>query len=146
MGFDMTAQQPRKKGSGYYRANVFWMTVLRCSMLASGVKEKLIYQKFLCNDGWRVTPLQAGTIADKLTAWLKGRNLVIELFESNEQAMRVNDALSRLFGALKGSRAKKASKRSSGSRSTPLKVDRRIRRELRQFAEFCQNSCGFWIE
>jgi hypothetical protein len=52
------------------------------------------------NDGLYVTPKQAKTIATKLTTWLKGGNLVLDLSEEEEVALAGNKAYFDVFQVL----------------------------------------------
>jgi hypothetical protein len=145
VGFDLIAKKPAGAAWGYFGANVFWMSALRCAMRAAGVREELVYGKFLYNDGRLVTPLQAKTVAEKLTAWLKGRNLLLDCRETDECAVRVNNEVAMFLAAFE----KKAGRRRSRQRepgSMVFKVDPRIRKWLRRFIRFCENSGGFWVE
>ena len=94
MGFDLTAKNKRLGEKGYLRAGVYEMILLRASMVAAGVDEKLVYGKFVGNDDLLVTAIQSRKIAESLTAWLKGRNLTADLSESSERANPGNEAYS----------------------------------------------------
>ena len=146
MGFDLVARRRDLGDKGYFRANIFSMIFLRSAMLAAGVKEKLIYKKFLANDGYLVTPLQARTIAEQLTAWMKGRMLRIDLAEENKRAKQVNDATLRVFEALDTRKQKAAAAHLRGAKSAPVTLDRGLRKVVKDFAEFCERSGGFWVD
>jgi len=107
MGFYLVAKRRDLGDEGYMRASIFSMIFLRCAMLAAGVREELIYKKFLANDRFLVTPLQARTIAERLNAWLKGRRLRIDLAEENKRAKQVNSATLKVFEAV-GARKQKS--------------------------------------
>jgi hypothetical protein len=49
------------------------------------------------------------------------------------------------LNAIEGNKTRRTKKRSDKNRSTPVRVDRRLRREIRGFGEFCGRSGGFWI-
>jgi len=145
MGFDLVAKRPAEGAEGYYGANVFWMAALRCAMTAAGVRQDLVYGKFLCNDGLLVTPLQAKSIAEKLTAWLKNRNLVLDCAETDERAVRVNNEVAKILMAFEGKLGRKR-RQPKGPASMIVSIDPRVRRQLRRFIRFCENSGGFWVE
>jgi hypothetical protein len=146
MGFDLTAKNPKSGCEGYFRANIFSMILLRSAMLAAGVKEELIYRKFSANDGFLVTALQAKTIAEKLTVWLKGRKLMLDMVEKNENVKRVNEVTLKFFEGLDKGARKSMAKRLRREKSTPLLLNRKLRSFVREFAEFCRGSGGFWVE
>jgi hypothetical protein len=52
-------------------------------MLAAAVDERLVYGKFVGNDGLLVTAPQTREIAGSLTSWLKRRKLTVALSERN---------------------------------------------------------------
>jgi hypothetical protein len=146
MGFDLTAKSSERGNEGYFRANIFSMIFLRSAMLAAGVKEELIYKKFSANDGFLVTPLQSRTIAEKLNAWLKGRNLQLDVAEKNEGVKRVNDITLKLFEDLDKGTRKSTAGHLRRAKSAPVRLDRKLRRFVREFALFCEGSGGFWVE
>jgi hypothetical protein len=146
MGFDLVAKKPERGHEGYFRANIFSMIFLRSAMLAAGVKEELIYKKFSANDGFLVTPLQSRTIAEKLNAWLKGRNLQLDVAEKNEGVKRVNDVTLRLFEELDKGTRKSTAAHLRRAKSAPVRLDRNLRKFVREFALFCEGSGGFWVE
>jgi hypothetical protein len=146
MGFDLVAKRRDLGHEGYFRANVFSMMFLRSAMLAAGVKEELIYRKFLGNDGLLVTRLQARTIAGQLDAWLKGRKLQIDIAEENRRAKEVNDAVLGMLEAFHTGKRKSEVARLRRAKSVPLKLDRRLRKAVREFAGFCRRSGGFWVD
>jgi len=115
-------------------------------MMAAGIKEELIYKKFLANDGFLVTPIQAQTIAAKLNAWLRGRNLQIDLAEENRTAKQVNDAIVGVFQALDTRKVKSAAAQLRRAKSAPVPLDRKLRKFVREFARFCERSGGFWVD
>ena len=100
MGFDLVAKDRDLGEKGYFRANVYQMTLLRTSMMMAGVKETLVYKKFAGNDGHLITPLQSKQIAESLRTWLKGRNLIVDLAEHNEAAKAANRAYLEIFEQL----------------------------------------------
>jgi hypothetical protein len=145
MGFYLAAKRRDLGDEGHMRASIFSMILLRSAMLAAGVQEGLIYKKFLANDGFLVTPLQARTIAERLKAWLKGRRLRINLAEENKEAKRVNDAILRVFEAVGARKQKRVATHFRSEKSIPLTLDRRQRKVIRDFAGFCERSGGFWV-
>ncbi|MGA2260033.1 MAG: hypothetical protein ABSH28_01210 [Acidobacteriota bacterium] len=145
MGFDLVAKRRELGGEGYLHTNVLSMIFLRSAMLAAGVKEELIYKKFLANDGYVVTPLQARTIAEQLNAWLNGRKLQVDLAEENEKAKRVNDAVLGLFQTLNTGKQKSMAAHLRRAKSVPIPLSRKLRKVVREFARFCEQSDGFWI-
>jgi hypothetical protein len=146
MGFYLVAKRRDLGDEGYMRASIFSMIFLRCAMLAAGVKEELIYKKFLANDRFLVTPLQARTIAERLNAWLKGRRLRIDLAEENKRARQVNSATLKAFEAVGARRQKSVAAHFRRSKSIPVTLDRRLRRVVRDFAGFCERSGGFEVD
>jgi hypothetical protein len=146
MGFDLTAKNPRLGDDGYFRASVYQMILLRSSMLAAGVKEILIYRKFAANDGFFVTRLQSQQIAGRLRAWLKDRNLTLDLAEQNEEAKKSSQAYFQVFLQLCNREDKRIAKHFSKSKSLPLNVNPGVRKVIRGFAGFCAHSGGFWVE
>lgn len=146
MGFDLVAKRRDLGDQGYFGANIFSMIFLRSAMLAAGVKEELIYKKFLANDGYLVTPLQARTIAEQLNAWLKGRKLRIDLAEENERAKQANDATLWVLEALNIREQKYAAAHLRSAKSAPVTLDRTLRKVVRNFAAFCERSGGFWVD
>jgi hypothetical protein len=145
MGFYLAAKRRDLGNEGHMQASIFSMIFLRSAMLAAGVKEELIYKKFLANDGFLVTPLQTRTIAERLNAWLKGRGLRVDLAEKNKAAKRVNDAVLRVFEAVDAPRQGAMAARFRREKSIPVTLDRRLRKLVRDFAGFCERSGGFWI-
>ncbi len=146
MGFDLLSKNRRLGGAGYMRANVYQMVFLRSAMLAAGVKESLVYKKFIRNDGWPVTDLQAKTIARELRNWIKGRNLILDLAEKSEAARRVNDTVFGLIESVSRDGQKIAARKIRRARSLPVRLDRRMRAAIRRFADFCERSGGFWVD
>src|ERR1022692_1117021 len=123
MGFDLTAKNPPPRDEGYFRASVYQMILLRSSMVAAGVKETVVYGKFAGNDGHFVTRLQSQQIAERLRAWLTGRNLILDLAEQNERAKRGNEAYFQVFLQVGNREDKKTARLFLGSKSLPLRVD-----------------------
>ncbi len=146
MGFDLISRNRQLGDAGYMRANVFQMVFLRSAMLAAGVKESLVYKKFLGNDGWLVTDLQAKTIAMELRKWIKGRNLVLDFAEENEGARRVNDTVFGLIESVTRGGQKMAARKIRRAKSLTVRVDREMRVAIRRFADFCERSGGFWVD
>ncbi len=146
MGFDLVAKRPERGGSGYFGADTISMILLRSAMQAAGVKEKLIYKKFIANDGFLVTALEARTIGRLLNNWLKGRNLQIDLAEMNANARRVNDVTLKLIETLDEHEGRSAAAHLRHAESVPLTLERKARRFVRAFAAFCERSGGFWVE
>ncbi len=146
MGFDLVSKKPELGDAGYMRADIIRMIFFRSAMLAAGVPENLVYQKFLGNDGCLVTDQQSRTIAEKLRTWLKRRNLVVDFSEENERARRVNEAVLQVFQSLGDSKQKWAARKIRRTRSLPLRVDRNMRMLIKQFADFCGRSGGFWVD
>jgi len=140
MGFDLTGVRPSDKRGEYYRASIDTIILLRRAMVTAGVEPKLVYHKFVGNDGLKVTNLQAKSIAEQLATWLKHRSLVVDLRETDEAAVRSNNAYRRVFSVLGlGGHA-------SRSRRQKVIVDRTARKLIRGFAEFCHSSGGFWVD
>ena len=121
------------------------MAFLRSAMLAAGVPEALVYTKFVSNDKLLVNTLQAKMIAQKLTTWLEGRNLTIELAETDSRAQSSLDALFSVHSAVGNKEAAARLERRRRSESLPLRVDRKARRAIRNFAAFCAGSGGFFV-
>jgi hypothetical protein len=67
MGFDLVAKRPHRGAENYYRAGIEFMAFLRSAMMASGLREELVYRKFVSNDDLLVTALEPKMIAEKLT-------------------------------------------------------------------------------
>ncbi len=146
MGFDLSAQNRSLHDSGYFRANLYQMIMLRAAMVAAGVAKNLIYKKFVGNDGFLVTELQSRQIAEKLTTWLKGRNLLLDLAEQDEGARTVNEAYLKLLLRVADHDQIKLAKLFLTRKSLPLKVDSRVRRMIRKFADFSHGSGGFTVD
>ncbi len=146
MGFDLVAKRPERGGCGYFGANIISMILLRSAMQAAGVKEKLIYKKFVANDGFLVTALEARTIAGLLNNWLKGRKLHVDLAEKNAKARRVNDVTLKLIATSDVAGDRSAASHLHRAKSAPLTLERKSRRFVRAFAAFCERSGGFWVE
>jgi hypothetical protein len=133
VGFDLYAKRKRPEKGGYFRATMDYMTFLRAAMIEAGVPERLVYRKFVGNDGQLVTALQSKAIAERLTVWLQGRNLVIDLVERDGSARATNDAMFELMRELStGSRAKKQWAARRRAKSLPSKVDRKARKSIRE--------------
>lgn len=54
-------------------------------MVEAGVYPKIIYKKFVGNDGLLVTPIQAAGISARLDKWLEGKHLTITLPETDRK-------------------------------------------------------------
>ena len=145
MGFDLVAKRRDLGKEGYFRAPIFSMMFLRSAMLAAGVREELVCKKFIANDGYLVTPLQARTIAEQLNAWLKGSKLRIDLAEENKDAGWANDLALRALEALGTREQKSAAAHLRRAKSAPVRLKRGLRRFVREFAVFCERSGGFWV-
>ncbi len=146
MGFDLVSKNRRLGDAGYMRANVYQMVFLRSTMLAAGVKESLVYKKFMGNDGWLVTALQAKTIALELRSWIKGRNLILDFAEKSEAARRVNDTVFELIESVSRGGQRIAARKIRRARSLPVRLDRKMKAAIRRFADFCERSGGFWVD
>lgn len=146
MGYDLTAKDRSLGDAGYYRATADHMILLRAAMVAAGVKEDLVYRKFVGNDGFFVTAIQSQKIAACLATWLKGRALSVDLCEHNRDARSANEANFQVVMALGDHEARKRAKLFSRSRSLPFRIDSRARKAIREFAEFCRRSRGYWID
>jgi hypothetical protein len=146
MGYDLMAKRPSRGAADYYRSGIEFMIFLRCAMVAAGVSPALVYKKFISNDGFLVTPLQSRTIAKRLTTWLKGRNLVLDLAERTESALLSTEGLFEVLNTM-DSRSDRARRLAllRTAKSLPYRVDRRARKTLRQFAAFCAGSGGFRV-
>ena len=145
MGFHLVAKKTKSPNTDYLHVNIFQMTFLRSAMLAAGVSGSLVHKKFLANDGYLVTPLQSRTIAEKLRTWLRGRNLVVDLIEQNERARQINNAVFRVFQQIADTRQKSMARQYGRAKSIPLSLTRPLRKTLRYFADFCENSGGFRV-
>ena len=146
MGYDLMAKRPRRGAAGYYRSGIEFMIFLRSAMVAAGVKESIVYKKFISNDGYLVTPLQSRTIAERLATWLRGRNLVLDLAEKNERALVSTEGLFEILKALNSqSKRARALALLRRAKSLPFHVDRKARKAIRQFAAFCAGSGGFYV-
>ena len=146
MGFDLVARRPKSGGGGgCFSVNFMVMTVLRSAMLAAGVKNELVYKKFLANDGWLVTPAQSKMIAEKLYKWLKGKNLSLDVAENNEKACQLNRAVWQFQYAIGDPEFKHFVNYMRRAKSLPIRVSRKMRKVIRQFARFCDRGCGFRV-
>jgi hypothetical protein len=145
MGYDLVAKRRKRGTTGYYRAGIEFMTFLRSAMVAAGVPEALVYKKFVSNDNLLVTPLQSRTIAEQLTTWLRGRNLTLDLAETNERARASADALFFVLRAVGNQKETTRLARRRRAKSLPLRVDRKGRKAIREFAAFCAGSGGFHV-
>lgn len=142
MGFDLAAKRPTHGAESYYRSGIEFMTVLRSAMVAAGVQEALVYKKFVANDNWLVTPMQSRMIAERLTAWLRGRSLTLDLAEGEGRARASTDGLRLVLRAV-GNQQEGA--RLARKLRLPFRVDREARKAIREFAAFCADSGGFYV-
>jgi len=145
MGFDLYATDKAAGKSGYFRAGMREMILLRSAMIAAGVDRKLVYGKFIGNDGLRVTAIESRHIAANLRNWLKGRSLIIDLYERNETARRVTRFLFDLSIQLGDRNAKDARNILNTTKSLPVKVSAGMRKAFLEFANFCGRSRGFKV-
>jgi hypothetical protein len=146
MGFDLTAKRPKRGATRYFRAGIEFMRVLRCAMLAAGVPEVLVYKKFVSNDDWLVTARQSEMISEKVTAWLRGRNLTLQLVEQNPRGQAVLKHLGWLLAALGNKRERNRIENELAAKSLIRRVDRKTRKDIREFATFSRGSGGFWVD
>jgi hypothetical protein len=146
MGFDLIAKRPKRGAPGYYRAGIPFMGLLRAAMRAAGVDENVIYRTFVSNDALFVTGRQAAAIAQALRAWLRGRNLVVDIAESDPRACLAEDALLEVLRATGATKEADQFARSRRVGARPVHVDRRVRKAIREFAEFCASSGGFHVD
>jgi hypothetical protein len=144
MGFDLVAKGRTRGAGSYYRVGIESMAFLRSAMRAAGVKEALVYKKFVSNDNLLVTSLQAKMVGEKLTTWLRGHNLTLDLAETNDRAYATLDGLQSVLNALNNKEAARLSRRRRAN-SLPLRVDRKARSAIRNFAAFCAGSGGFYV-
>ena len=145
MGYDLDAKRPKRGASSYYRSGIELMAFLRSAMVAADVPETLVYRKFISNDNLFVTQAQSRMIADKLTTWLRRRNLILDLAETNRWAPASARSLAFVLQAVGDRKNKARLARSLGAKSLPLRVDRKARKTLREFAGFCAGSGGFHV-
>lgn len=146
MGFDFIAKKRNQGEYETYHANIFYIIVLRCAMLQAGVKEELIYKKFISNDNFFVTPLQSKTIAEKIKSWLQGRSLTFDVCEKNKMAIVANDHGFRVVELIGDDPVQKEIVRIlRENRPYIIKVDKNQRKNLYKFAHFCEISGGFWV-
>jgi hypothetical protein len=146
MGYDLTAKDRSLGDLGYFRATGDHMILLRTAMVAAGVKEDLVYRKFVGNDGLAITVLQSKHIAECLTTWLKRRAITVDLCEQNGAARSANEAYFQVFMALGNREARNRAKRFPKSKPLLFKIDSLARKQIREFAEFCRRSGGYWID
>jgi len=145
VGYDLYARRTAAGDGGYFRATIGGMSFLRAAMNAAGVPRQIVYGKLLGNDGVRVTELQGKAIAERLTAWLGGRNLVVDLREPDDTAAAIMDEFSGLLDALAGGRARPRRRRPKQVEPEFVKLGRRDRAWIRAFADFCARSGGFRV-
>ena len=145
MGFDLEAKRPKRAVENYYRSGIDRMIFLRSAMVAAGVPDTLVYKKFISNDNLFVTPMQSRMIANRLTKWLRRRNLKLDLAETNRQARASTASLFLVLQAVGNTRDKSRLARIGRAKSLPFRMDRRARKTLREFATFCAGSGGFYV-
>jgi hypothetical protein len=145
MGYDLDARRPKRGAASYYRSGIEFMTFLRSAMVAAGVPEALVYKKFTSNDNLLVTPTQSRMIAQSLTRWLRRRNLTLDLAETNQWTRASTDSLLFVLQAVGNHKDRARLARSRRAKSLPLRMDRRARKTLREFAAFCAGSGGFYV-
>jgi hypothetical protein len=145
MGFDFNSRKRDLGAKGYYRANIFQMIVLRKAMVAAGVDRDLVYEKFISNDGFRVSALESRQIASSLFYWLKAKHLVLDLNERNPIARVVNKAYLEVVAELGGKEEKRIAKIFGARKSIPVNLNAGMRRTIREFSEFCERSGGSTI-
>jgi hypothetical protein len=141
MGFDLSG-----KRDGYFRASIYQMIFLRRVMIAAGVKPDLVYKKFVSNDSYFVTPLQGRSIASKVNVWLKGRNLILDLAETDKGALSMNKFYFGVIESLGTRNEAKFAKTFSSRKTIPVRINPEHRKMLRSFASFCDQSEGFWVQ
>ena len=146
MGYDLSAKRPHRGAENYYRAGIEFMGFLRSAMAAAGVPERLIYKKFVSNDDYLVTARESAMIAEKLTTWLRGRNLMLDLAETNPKAHVATDGLLFVQRAVGNQKEAAAIARRRRAKSLPIRLDRRSRSALRGFAAFCAGGGGFYVD
>jgi hypothetical protein len=145
MGYDLVAKGRKRGTAGYYRAGIEFMALMRSAMRAADVPEALVCRKFVSNDNLLVTSLQARMLARKLTTWLRGRNLTLDLAETDERAHGSLDALLLVQKAVGNKREAARLRQRRRPESLPLRVDRQARKAIREFAGFCAGSGGFYV-
>ena len=146
MGFDLSAKNKKLGAKGYFRVGLYEVILFKTAMISAGVDEKLVYKKFVSNDGWLVTSRQSREIAEKLRTWLNHKNLLVDLLEQNESARMGNRGYLELFSKLGNPGQKKFAKLLSKDKPIPVRLDRMSRKMIRNFAEFCDRSSGFWVD
>jgi hypothetical protein len=145
LGFDLIAKRRKRGAADYYASKIQFMVVLRSAMVAAGVEEGLVYKKFIANDHWLVSARESRIIAERLTTWLQGRNLVLNLAETNERAHVATDALSLVLQTVGKHKEQARLARHRRATSLPFRVDRTARKAIREFAAFCAGSGGFYV-
>lgn len=145
MGFDLVARREAPGADDYYRAGIEFMGFLRVAMTAAGVDEALVYRKFVSNDNLLVTARESATIATRLTEWLRGRALIVDLVEADPRGHIALDALRITMSHVGLKRQAGRVARQQRLTSRPVRIDRAARRALRRFAAFCEGSGGFYV-
>jgi hypothetical protein len=122
------------------------MTFLRSAMLAAGVPQALVYRKFVSNDHLLVTALESKMIAEKLSVWLRGRSLTLDLAESDPRSRVAAKALLFVQKAVGNEDEAARLARKRRAESLPFRMDRKARIAIRAFAGFCGGSGGFYVD
>ena len=146
MGFDLTARHPAKGESDYHRAGIERMAFLRSAMTAAGVPGELVFRKFVSNDHLLVTPRESAAIAERLTAWLRGRNLTLDIAEPDPRANVTLEALAALQRSVGNRQEAARLARRLRAKSLPIRLDHEARATVRAFAAFCAGSGGFHVD
>lgn len=145
MGFDLNSRRKNLGEKSYYRASVYQMILLRSAMIAAGVDSKLVYEKFVANDGLRVTASESKLIASSLLNWLSRKHLLLDLAEQNSTARIANRGYFQVLVAVGNNTDKKVARHFASKKSIPVKLDAGTRKAIRIFAEFCNSSGGFTV-
>jgi hypothetical protein len=145
MGYDLTVKHPKPGAMRYYRAGIEFMTFLRLAMIAAGVPQALVFKKFVSNDDWFVTARQSEMISERIVTWLRGRNLTLTRADSNARARTSLDGFLSLLEMLNTPDAKRVN-RLLRARAVTIRLDRKDRKALREFAAFCAGSGGFYVD
>lgn len=145
MGFDLNSRKTSLGEKGYYRAGIYDMILLRGAMIAAGVDPKLVYQKFVANDGFRVTASESRLIASSLLNWLTRSRLAVDLSERNPRAKAANKGYLQILAALGDRADKKIARHFASAKSIPVNLDKGMRKAIREFADFCNGSGGFTV-
>lgn len=146
MGFDLAAKRPHRGAENYCRAGIEFMAFLRSAMVAADVRQELVYRKFVSNDDLLVTGLESKMIADKLTSWLRGRNLTLDLAETDPRSRVAVDGLMFVQKAVGNKDEADRLARKRRAKSLPYQMDRKARKAIREFVAFCAGSGGFYVD